>query len=311
MKSYYLSLLVLFFILFSSFKIEQELYVDANYQCREMNGTSEKPFSTVDLLVKHIKRIKKEESQRAIKVYFKKGTYHFNSGYLIESNFNNVTFSAFNDEKVIFSGGIDLPIDKVKPYRDNVSTVSLADLGIKDYGTIHSVGFARPSQNSWMELFVNGKPMHLSRWPNQGMIPMGKVIDKGGVPRDNDFSNKSAVMKYDSARISSWEKNNDIWMSGYFHYGYADDALRIASIDKKNKTITTDGATLYGFDSSNAWNKWYAFNIKEETDEKGEFFIDKKKEELYFVSPDSLIKNLVLSQLDTPFFTMNGVSNFK
>lgn len=77
--------------------------------------------------------------------------------------------------------------------------------------------------------------MHLSRWPNKGMIRMGKIIDEGSVPRNNDFKNRGAIMEYDSLRVSSWEFTDDMWISGYFKYGYADDALRIASLNKEKR----------------------------------------------------------------------------
>lgn len=299
------------FLLFSSFKGEQILYVDANApSVPKADGSSRYPFPTIDKLMSHIQKIKKNTPETSIVVYFKEGTYFFNKGYNVTNELSNVTFTNQNNEKVSFSGGISLPIEDIEQLQSGVSVISLKNQKIKNYGQIYHVGFGRPSLQSWMELFINGKPMHLSRWPNKGMIRMGKVLDTGSIPRNGDYANKGAVMTYDSLRISSWQTSNDMWMAGYFHHGYADDALRIANIDKEKKQITTDGATLYGFNSKNPWNKWYAFNIKEETDEKGEFFLDKKEDKLYFVSPDSVIRELVLSKLDVPFFTMDRTSNF-
>ena len=36
------------------------------------------------------------------------------------------------------------------------------------------------------------------------------------------------------------------------------------------------------FNSSHPWNKWYAFNIKEELDIPGEYYLDKQERKLYF-----------------------------
>ena len=138
---------------------------------------------------------------------------------------------------------------------------------------------------------------------------MGKIIDEGAIPRNNDFSNRGAIMEYDSLRISSWEFTDDMWISGYFKYGYADDALRIACLDKEKKTISTDGPTLYGFYSGYPWNKWFAFNIKEETDEPGEYFLERTTGKLYFISPDSEIGSLHLSILEEPFFDIWKAEN--
>ena len=40
------------------------------------------------------------------------------------------------------------------------------------------VGFGRPSLPAWTELFVDGKPMNLSRWPNDTVNSSGKSIMK-------------------------------------------------------------------------------------------------------------------------------------
>lgn len=284
-------------------------YLDVHHQERRTDGSSTHPFKAIDPLMKAIEQFREKEPLTPITVIVRKGVYPFDKGYLLNRQFNNLTIKAEAGEQVIFSGGIQLPPDAIKSPDGQISQVNLKPFKMKNYGRIHSVGFARPSLNAWTELFVNGQPMHLSRWPNKGMIKMGKVIETGAIPRNDDFSNKSAVMAYDSARISSWQPSDDKWMSGYFHHGYADDALRIAKIDTIKKQITTDGATLYGFNASHPWNKWYAFNIKEETDEKGEFFIDASKQQLYFVSPDSTVNEIVLSQLEEPFFSFEEASD--
>lgn len=143
---------------------------------------------------------------------------------------SNLQLKAYPQEMVIFTGGVEIPLNHVRPGKigDNeVLTADLSDLPVSNWGEIKNVGFSRPSQNSWAELFVNDKPMHLSRWPNEGMICMGEILDEGSIPRNNDFSNRGAIMTYDSLRISSWEYRPDMWIAGYFHWGYADDALRI------------------------------------------------------------------------------------
>ncbi len=170
--------------------------------------------------------------------------------------------------------------------------------------------FSRPFFNSWGELFVNNKPMYLSRWPNKGMIRMGKIIDEGAIPRNNDFSNRGAIMEYDSLRISSWEFTDDMWISGYFKYGYADDALRIACLRIKKKRQSPPTDLLYT-DSTPVIPgiNGLLFNIKEETDEPGEYFLERTTGKLYFISPDSEIGSLHLSILEEPFFDIWKAEN--
>lgn len=309
MKTFLAVLSLSFFFTLQALGHETLFYVDSNARQNQTDGSIKKPFHSIEELMSHIKSFRKKETRKELTVFFRKGVYPFSKGYELDETYRDITFCAYPNEKVIFSGGVSIPLKMIQTDINQHSTVNLKHLHLKNYGDIRSVGFARPSHNSWMELFINGKPMHLSRWPNKGLIPMGKIIEPGSVPRKNDFSRKGAVMTYDSARISSWTFTNDMWMAGYFHHGYADDALRIARIDRKARTITTDGPTLYGFNSTHPWNQWYAFNIKEEVDEKNEFFVDKQLHTLHFISPDSLIKEAVLSQLEEPFFSIHKSSN--
>lgn len=292
---------------------EKTIYVaKTNVQEFVSDGSKDKPFTDIESAINKIKELRETGDSSPIKINISEGNYYFEHGFLLDETMSDVHFIASEGDNVIFTGGKNIPTSSLKKQfikNQAVSYIGLKDLNITNYGKIKNVGFARPFYTSWAELFVNGKPMSLSRWPNKGMIRMGKIIEKGSVPRYDDFSNKGAVMKYDSLRISSWQDTGNIWISGYFNVGYADDALRVSSLNKKEQTITTDGPTLYGFTSQWDWNKWYAFNIKEETDMPGEYFLDPQKEELYFISPDTVINNLNLSILEVPFFDIRNTSD--
>lgn len=304
-------------LLLSNLIVAQELFIATNGNDGE-DGSINAPFKTIEKALAVIDAIE-NKGENPFTVYFRKGTYTIGKTIHLE-NTSNLVIKAYGEEKVVFDGGVTIPVSHVQktelPATDfmgkrEVCKVDLKKVGITNYGDIRSVGFARPFGPSWGEVFINGKAMHLSRWPNKGMTPMGKVLDPGSIPRYNDFSKKGGVFKYDSERISSWNKPNDIWISGYFKWGYADDAVRLAKIDKKKKTITTAQPTLYGFDSGEHFRRWYAFNILEELDEEGEFYIDKEKSVLYFISSKEDIESLRFSMLEDPFFQLEDVSNVK
>lgn len=291
---------------------ETVIYVDSSAKTTTADGGIDAPFTTVEEALAQVRQLREDGNRDAVSVVFRSGQYFFDKGFLLDEAMSNLQLKAYPQEMVIFTGGVEIPLNHVRSGKigDNeVLTADLSDLPVSDWGEIKNVGFSRPSQNSWAELFVNDKPMHLSRWPNEGMICMGEILDEGSIPRNNDFSNRGAIMTYDSLRISSWEYRPDMWIAGYFHWGYADDALRIKKIDREKKTIYTDGATLYGFHSGYAWNKWYAFNIKEETDVPGEYYLDMREKKLHFISPDKEIKSLQISVLEEPFFDIWKAKN--
>ena len=306
-------------LFFSVAGVSQEIFITPNGN-DAADGSINAPFETVEKALDVVASSTRTDGEASFTIFLREGTYTIDKTIHLEKNVSNITLRAYANEKVVFSGGISIPTSKIQKtalpttefqVQRSVYKVDLKSIGITNYGKIRNVGFARPFGPSWGEVFVNGKALHLSRWPNDGMIHTGKVLDEGSIPRNGDFSKRGGVFEYESERISDWKKTSDIWISGYFKWGYADDAVQIAKINKKNKTITTAQPTLYGFASGAHFRRWYAFNVFEELDEDGEFYIDREQGVLYFMSEEKEIKSLEFSMLEDPFFQIENAANIK
>jgi len=282
------------------------------------NGAKKTPFATVERALEEIANARSKGQMQRPTINLRAGVYPIHHTLKLDDKFSNINIQAYQKEKVIFFGGVSIPvnaIESISASKINSSTdekvyeVNLKKVGITDYGKIRYVGFARPYGPSWGEIFINGKPMHLARWPNEGMIPMGKVLDKGSIPRDGDYSNHGGVVQYHSLRINKWAKEKDAWMAGYFMWGYANDLVSIKSIDTVRKTISTASATLYGFGSGESWRRWYGMNILSELDTADEYYIDRENGILSFIPPGKKIELLQFSILEDPFFLLENTSN--
>ena len=192
--------------------------------------------------------------------------------------------------------------------QDKIVEIDLKQEGISEYGEMRPVGFSRPFGPTWAELFVNGEPYGLARWPNDSTMKMGKVIDGGSVPRDGDLSNRGGAFMFDTDRPLSWQSHRDIWISGYFRRGWAEDAVELAEIDTTNKIFKTKQASLYGFQSGHKYSRWYIYNVLEEVDEPGEYYLDRKNSKLYFYPSDE-VRSIELSMLEKPLISIKGASN--
>lgn len=286
-------------------------YVSASAE-KKGDGSFKKPYSGLENAFKQVRSIREKQKDCFIKIYLRGGEYYFNQTFVLEGSlFDNLTLSAYPGEKVVFTGGKQISLSKIKSVmlnRNRVQCVDLKECGIDGYGKIRNVGFLRPFEKSWMEVFVNGKPLHLCRWPNQGTVPVGTVLDAGSLPFEKDYADRGGVFHFDSARISSWKQTDDMWIAGYFRHGYADDMVQIAHIDTIAKTIQTESATFWGYGSGAPWNRFYALNIIEELDALGEYMIDRKQGKLYFIT-DEPITDLSVSILEKPFLDMYQVEN--
>ncbi|WP_159473626.1 right-handed parallel beta-helix repeat-containing protein [Dyadobacter sp. 3J3] len=282
-------------------------------------GTKEKPFGTI-AKARDAARKLSGKSEPTI-IYLRGGTYVFKNTLEFGVGDKNIVLIPFQNEPVIFSGGISINPSKVKRLdqtayatefvenaRKKIGVLNLRELNITDYGQLHSVGFSRPYLPSWMELFINDKPGQLARWPNDSTVAMGQVIDKGSVPRDGDNSNRGGKFVYGTDRPAGWKKSKDIWISGYFNYGYAEDAVQLAVMDTAAKTFTTVQPHIYGFNSGKNWNRWYAYNIPEEIDRDGEYYLDRERGLLFFYLP-TIVTKLDLSMLQDPLIALEGSQN--
>lgn len=314
-SKYFIPCIFLLTFLFTSCRQHETIWYATSVGNEPGIGSVDIPFTSISQALQAVQSEREKGNDNAITIYLREGVYKITKSIMIDSSLSNITLASYNNEKVSFIGGTEIPLNAIEKVELNgkmVDRVDLRKLGINDYGEMRNVGFRRPYGKSWAEIFINGEPMHLAKWPNKGLVPMGKVLDAGSVPRDGDYSNKGGVFVCDSSRILTWKSLREVWIAGYFNYGFADDAVSIATIDPKKKTITTGEATLYGFNSGKPFNEWYAYNIKEELDEAGEYYIDRNKGELFFIPPDNKKPESVkISVLDEPFIDLYNARNIK
>lgn len=290
------------------------------------NGTFDRPFATLEKARKTVRRILQNEKNIPVTVYFRSGNYFFKNSVIFDSLDSGsedypVTYSVYKNETVSISGGISIPTKYATPVKDNavlerfpyvaknkILQIDLKKAGISNFGTLTPHGFARPFQPAPMELFYNKKAMRLSRFPNDTLIPLGKVLDPGSIPRNGDFSHRGGKFNFSTDQPNRWKMAKDIWISGFFHYGYADDAVQIAEIDLKNKIISTKQETMYGFASGANFQRWFAYNLLEEIDLPGEYYIDRTAAVLYFYPLQEELKTIEVSMLEEPLVQLKNAS---
>lgn len=228
---------------------------------------------------------------------------------------SRVTFTAAPNEKVALVGGGEIPLSRFALVTDEsilsrlpveargkVWSVNLRELGITEYGSIslyggsvlppYEPGSAAP------ELFVNGEVMTLARWPNddyatiESVSEMGSVLrnwqpdmagrnDRRGVyipPEKREEPPRGFEFTVDTDRLGRWTAAHDAWLYGYWYWDWSDQSVKIQSIDPANRRIRTEQASGYGVRSN---QRFYAFNLLEELDVPGEWYLDRSSGFLY------------------------------
>jgi len=292
------------------------------------NGSKSAPFATLERARNNVRVIRQTYSNKAVEVVLREGTYYRNASFQLTEEDSGtkefpIIYKAYEGEKVFIHGGVKIPSSEVHQITDtsilkrlnpsinkNIVEVDLKQEDIENLGVLRPVGFARSFGPTWAEVFVNNKPLSLAKWPNDSTVAMGKVIDKGSVPRDGDMSNRGATFKFNTDRPKKWKNQKDIWISGYFFRGWAEDAVELSEIDTIQNVFKTKQPSLYGFGSGLKFQRWYVYNILEEIDEPGEFYIDRAARKLYFY-PEEKVKDLEISILEKPLVSIKGASNIQ
>lgn len=295
------------------------IYVATDGNDETGNGTFENPYNTIQKAKEAVRNIDRTDKD-GIVVAIKAGEYRTAGINFSEEDGGTadcpVTYCAYGDGEVVINGGVTLkPGDfkavpdgnmknrLSKKVRDKVVCLDLASYGItKDqYGKIYTIGSYNTAKKYdgdyigpiYSELFFNDQRMNLARYPDNGYLKSGKVVEMGkGLESDGS---KTADLEYWenvrnpkgdtyrlssdlSKRIASWQTFDDVWIFGFPKYTWADASTPIAEFNAKEKTLRTEFVSLYGAIEG---APYYFFNVFEELDAPGEWYLDRETGILY------------------------------
>ena len=236
-----------------------------------------------------------------------------------------VTYCAYGDGEVVLNGGQTLsPADFVpaSQYADIYSRLSdtakekvvVVDLtkepyGLTadDWGKLYAIGSynTAASYNGdyvgplYCELFVNDIRQTIARYPNEGFLKTQEVV-KTGLGRESDGA-LTAVENWDeirnpepdvyrvnkdlAARIASWRSLDEVWMMGYWKYDWADASTLIGNFEADTGILSPMFVSTYG---TKVGAPYYFYNVLEELDTDGEWYLDREKGLLCLYAPENM-----------------------
>ena len=337
---FWVTLSLLLFFSCSSNRRETAFYVSLDGDDQNP-GTIEAPFRSVEQAQSAVRDLKQKNGipRGGITVYLRGGYYpirktlHFTEADGGKSD-APVVYRGYHGEEVHFIGGeviknfVPLNDEDFKKrfradVRDQIVQADLNEQGITDYGRLKATGFGKPSVPTALELFFKGEPMTLARYPNVGewmriaSVPQfgDSLLHEGdvnavnlrfGIPSGRHYGR----FKYAGDRPSSWTKNEDIMLQGFWTWDWADSYVKVKNIDVANKEfIISHPHSSYGYARD---QKYYALNIPEELDAPGEWYLDREKGILFFLPP-SLIEpeSAVVSVLEDVMIRMEQTEHLR
>jgi hypothetical protein len=206
--------------------------------------------------------------------------------------------------------------------RPHVLQVDLRAAGITDFGKITPRGtdYFGPLVNadtpSHLELFCNGKPMSLARWPNDTpkMSERFALIETGDqetVHVDGRTMVKdSNLVYYSNPRQDAWANEPDPWLFGYFQYAYFSSYRRLLGMEPDKKRMRVELGKPDEHPNLVKGSPYQGINLLCELDSPGEWYLDRATGILYFWPPAPLQRSeVVVSMLEAPVVKMEDTSH--
>jgi len=295
-------------------------------------GTREKPFASIERAREEVRKIKDRGLPgKGIAVYLMGGKYFLDKSLAFGPEDSGsgeapIVYKSYPGEKARLIGGRQLT--NFRPLKDadvlkkmpeeakgNVWVADLKEAGITDYGQLSNRGGYGKDNPAALELFFNGKVMHLARWPNTGYARTGNIPEPDGEMRGRGPYMRGRFY-YKEERPARWLEEKDAWLQGYWYLVYAKDHVKLKSVDTEKKIISLHEDTRWHPNYS-LYNTpvgrdvpYYAYNLLSELDAPGEWYLDRDTGKLYFYPPGE-IKNseIIVSTLDASLLEMDGASH--
>jgi hypothetical protein len=311
------------------------------------SGTESEPFLTLVQARNAVRKLKTDSGlsssglssgglpKGGIEINIRGGIYPVTETFLLETQDSGtadapIVYRAFPNEKPVFSGGVtvsgfkkadDPEILKRLP-KESRGLVQVADVDeIKKFPLVAPRGYGKNGLHAApaVELFIDNKPQQIARWPNaakpdasdplkaseQAFVRTGK-IHRGFF--NTPESGKPGIFEYSDPHHERWTKAVDAMVFGYWGHLWGITSCRVEKIDTETKQIILATNNPYGYREN---MPYYVFNLLEEIDLPGEWYLDRTNAKLYFYPPEGIDLNTVkvrLSAFPKEFLNVKDVS---
>ncbi len=290
----------------------------------QADGSESRPFRTLERARDAVRAMKRSHGgtlpKGGVRILIGGASYPVERSFALASEDSGTTqapvvYQAKPGQTPVFHGGMKVtgwkPIshaamrDKLDPsVRDRVLEADLKALGLKDMGD--ATGLRRRP-----ELFADGSPQTLARWPNDGFVKTGDILGADTFTVWGTIKGcRDGKFRYVDDRPSRWLDEPDVRLYGYWFWDWFEQYQTVASIDSDTRSFElAPPYSNYGYRKD---QRYYAANIFREIDTPGEWYLDRRTGMIYWLPPEGVEPSkaeTILSVLSEPFVTIDGAEH--
>ncbi len=164
------------------------------------------------------------------------------------------------------------------------------------------------------ELYVNGYRSPLAQYPNDALLSIDGFLRFQTIVEDitsmdpaaSDLRGSTFTVDAETAgHLAAWQNPEEAWVFGYFRWEWADHAVPVGKIDPAAASVTL--AVPCGENLVQNY-KYMFYNVFEELDAPGEYYIDRSSGTLYLYAGDSFSTDeLVFANSHAPLISGTGL----
>ena len=268
---------------------EGDIYVSSSGNDISGDGTLESPYASIDRARLRVRELKSsgELPSDGIRVAIMAGTYNLSDTVRFTEEDSGsadcpITYAAYGDGDVLFKGSVSLSPDDFTSANgavadrfpsgasDKIQMIDLKKYGVTSDMLALSQTGSVTGRGTNAEFFMNGQNFTLARYPNDGFLYSEKYVNKTGRAM-------LVMTPEDASHVEAWNSYENIWGLGLLMLDYQDSTSSL-SFDLTNKVITFDNADTSGWTDH---LPYFFFNVPEELDVPGEWYVDRNSCILY------------------------------
>ncbi len=291
---------------------EAEIYVALSGE-DSATGTADSPYNTVEKAIVAARTLVNSGSYSKVNVIIREGTYSFENGLEFSSldtgnSSCKIEYKAYPGEEVIFTTSSKVKYSDFSKVEDEevlaripekargyVIQADFGELGIP-YGRMIKNRYMTFTEASSPILYVDSQMQNIARWPNAGWAFQGEIIDSG--------EGGSGAFLYGEEK-DNWKTATEAWYHGFGYHLWADESAP-ASFDTENKQINLNGELAYGLLEG---RPYYIYNLLEELDSPGEWFLDRSTGIMYmYPEADLSESDIRYATSEKPIITIKNAS---
>jgi len=296
--------------------------------CDSDSGKRSAPFQTIERARDAARTVKGERE-----IVLLPGEY-YTKGIIFDSRDSGC--SVRGKGEAVITGGVTVPSSLFfepdpetkallpEGARSLVKAVDLTKCGLskEDWGEVYAIGSRHTAKKydngkvgDNIEIFSGGRRMHLSRYPNgNDFLKLEAVADVGDVAefppqnyypdwqtRRNHRGGTYVMDRETNKRVAGWKHPESAWLFGYLYWDWADSSTPVR-FKTENRLIFPEYVSSYAV---RAGASYYFYNIPDELDEAGEFYLDRETGILLFYPFDD--GNLEISLCRKPLIHCSDV----